>query len=109
MGNAPVGLLGPVAKVPQQESSYCHVSKGVSDSSRRFTILAGFLRFMIHRPLSHNLSSAKCLKDPETLPDDLCQAAEAAAWAAASAAAVAPKAAMRMLEVVIDVCHMRGT
>lgn len=57
VGNAPVGLLGPVAKVPQQ--------------------------------------------DPDTLPDDLCQAAEAAAWAAASAAAVAPKAAMRSLEVAL--------
>ena len=40
-------------------------------------------------------------KDPDTLPDDLCQAAEAAAWAAASAAAVAPKAAMRSLEAAM--------
>ena len=53
------------------------------------------------------------------LPEELCQAAESAAWAAASAAAVAPKVATRVLEAVamakpcsamgvIELCHRYG-
>ena len=48
-------------------------------------------------------------EDLTKLPADLCQAAETAAWAAASAAAVAPKVAMRRLEVqLIEWAQMRS-
>eukprot|EP00913_Durusdinium_trenchii_P017546 g16487.t1 len=57
VGGGPAGLLGPVAKVPQQ--------------------------------------------DPARLPEELCLAAEAAAWTAASAAAVTPKVTMQKLEVAL--------
>lgn len=43
---------------------------------------------------------SQALEDVTKLPEELCQAAESAAWAAASAAAVAPKVAMRVLEAV---------
>ena len=44
-------------------------------------------------------------EDLTKLPEELCQAAEGAAWAAASAAALAPKVAMRVLEAQGEAVH----
>ena len=54
------------------------------------------------------LPTVPALEDT-ALPEELCQAAELAAWAAASAAQVAPKVAMRALEAFAARCVGGGS